>query len=206
MPGRPARRARADKTNVRTELARLRLDSGLSQQTVAEATGIPLATYRRLERGDYRDAPPLPALVNASVLLTGDPVALLTPLLRWHVLHAQAAQPPEPDSLAPNVPPRRPATQPNGPLTARQRGLLRRIHDALTRDDVDGGLSVADDASGQDVRLQFHARDTRGRRRLRVDLVADRSDFAALRDAGLLEASVVRLSPTGASYARQFSS
>ena len=55
----------ADKarTQVRTQLAELRLYRNLTQRQLAMYAGIPLSSYRRLERGQ-NDNPPLRWLVN----------------------------------------------------------------------------------------------------------------------------------------------
>lgn len=60
--------ARTPQTRVRTRLGAVRAASGLTQRELADAIGIPIASYRRLERGERRN-PPLRCLVNAAIIL-----------------------------------------------------------------------------------------------------------------------------------------
>jgi transcriptional regulator with XRE-family HTH domain len=55
-------------TKVRTRLAASRVAAGLTQEEMAWATGIPIALYVRLERGQHRN-PRLGWLVNAAIVL-----------------------------------------------------------------------------------------------------------------------------------------
>ncbi len=55
-------------TVVRTKLANWRVWRNVSQREMSEATGIPIASYRRLERGQL-DNPPLRWLVNCQLAL-----------------------------------------------------------------------------------------------------------------------------------------
>ena len=61
-------RARADRTRGDTKLARIRLERELAQQDVANAAGISIATYRRLERGQIAN-PSLRHLTNLAFVL-----------------------------------------------------------------------------------------------------------------------------------------
>jgi transcriptional regulator with XRE-family HTH domain len=56
---------------ARTKLANLRLESGIAQEELAAATGLSIATYRRLERGEMPN-PPLRYLVNCARALGVD--------------------------------------------------------------------------------------------------------------------------------------
>jgi transcriptional regulator with XRE-family HTH domain len=60
--------SRGKRTKVRTKLAEVRLERGLSQKEMAMMTGIPIATYRRLERGQITN-PPIGYLINSSTIL-----------------------------------------------------------------------------------------------------------------------------------------
>lgn len=66
----PARRL--EQTNVRTPLARWRLERGPTQKELAQAAGLSRTVYNRLERGAYDD-PPLRRLSNCAIVL-GVPV------------------------------------------------------------------------------------------------------------------------------------
>jgi transcriptional regulator with XRE-family HTH domain len=59
---------RSKRTKVRTKLAEARIERGLSQKEMSMMTGIPMATYRRLERGQIT-SPPIGYLVNCSTIL-----------------------------------------------------------------------------------------------------------------------------------------
>jgi transcriptional regulator with XRE-family HTH domain len=100
-PGRDGRtlpRRRA--SNVETKLADRRLRRGLTQKEMSQMTGIPLMTYRRLERGEI-DNPPLRHLINCALVLEIDPNDLVEALiedqwLRWLGLSPDAPEPPDP--------------------------------------------------------------------------------------------------------------
>jgi transcriptional regulator with XRE-family HTH domain len=62
----PARRVSQSKEATR--LAQLRVERGLTQNELAEATGLSIATLRRLERGTI-DNPPLRYLANCAIVL-----------------------------------------------------------------------------------------------------------------------------------------
>jgi len=64
-------RPRRQATKVETKLADRRLRAGLTQAEMAELTGISLAHYRRLERGQMRN-PPLRFLVNCALVLQAE--------------------------------------------------------------------------------------------------------------------------------------
>ena len=57
------RGASSERTQTRTKIAAKRLERGLTQKEVAYFSGIPLTSYRRLERGQNPN-PPLRWLVN----------------------------------------------------------------------------------------------------------------------------------------------
>jgi len=69
----PARGASRRRTLHKTKLAEARLARDLTQAQVAHFTGIPLTTYRKLERGDNKN-PPLRWLVNLQHVLVLDDV------------------------------------------------------------------------------------------------------------------------------------
>lgn len=62
----PARRS--SQSRAATRLARLRTERGLTQDELAEASGISIATLRRLERGSMPN-PPLRYLGNCAIVL-----------------------------------------------------------------------------------------------------------------------------------------
>lgn len=59
---------RENQTWSDTFLAELRVEHHLTQQELAEMTGIPLTTYRRLERGQMTN-PPIRYLINIVIAL-----------------------------------------------------------------------------------------------------------------------------------------
>jgi transcriptional regulator with XRE-family HTH domain len=65
------RGASRDRTEARTKLAEHRLSRNLTQRQVAMFAGIPLSSYRRLERGQNQN-PPLRWLVNLMHVLALD--------------------------------------------------------------------------------------------------------------------------------------
>lgn len=72
-----------EQTIVRTRIARLRVENGLSQAAVAYAIGLPLSSYRKLERGNQWH-PDLCVLVNLSILYEVPLETLLEPAwLEW---------------------------------------------------------------------------------------------------------------------------
>jgi transcriptional regulator with XRE-family HTH domain len=89
----PARKG--DQTDVRTRLAALRVDRGLTQAQMARYTGLTVPTYRRLERGQI-PAPSLAYLANCALVLDVALEALIEDEWReWHVFDARdAARPP----------------------------------------------------------------------------------------------------------------
>lgn len=82
-----------------TRLAHVRMSRGVTQEELAEAVGISVPTYRRIERGETNN-PKLRHLVNISLALG---VALSEVLedewLEWLAFNKRAAQPPEPDEF-----------------------------------------------------------------------------------------------------------
>ena len=89
----PARKE--DQTHVRTRLAAVRVERGLTQAQMARYTGLTVPTYRRLERGQI-PAPPLSYLANCALVLDVSLEALIEDEWRsWHVFDARdAARPP----------------------------------------------------------------------------------------------------------------
>ncbi len=67
----PTRGASRERTKPRTRLAAARLSRDLTQKQVAHFAGIPLSSYRRLERGGNAN-PPLRWLVNLQHVLALD--------------------------------------------------------------------------------------------------------------------------------------
>jgi transcriptional regulator with XRE-family HTH domain len=85
-------------TQPRTKLAALRLDQGLSQQEMARRTGLSIATYQRLERGDLWN-PPLRYLVNCALVLGVELEQVFEDSWReWHTFSAHADDPRSPDA------------------------------------------------------------------------------------------------------------
>jgi transcriptional regulator with XRE-family HTH domain len=79
---------------VRTKLAAVRLDQHLSQQEMARRTGLSIATYQRLERGELWN-PPLRYLVNCALALEVELDDVIEDSWRaWHPFSAHAANPP----------------------------------------------------------------------------------------------------------------
>jgi transcriptional regulator with XRE-family HTH domain len=75
--------ARGDQSKGETRLAQARIERGLSQREMAEATGLSQQTYWRLERGRMSN-PPLRYLVNCSIVLQLPLEELLEPVwLKW---------------------------------------------------------------------------------------------------------------------------
>jgi transcriptional regulator with XRE-family HTH domain len=68
---------------------------GVTQSQLAEAVGLSVATYRRLERGELRN-PPIGYLVNCAIALgcTLDDL-LNAPLLEWATLDESASSAPD---------------------------------------------------------------------------------------------------------------
>src|SRR3712207_2225680 len=90
----PARK-RPQIDDPRTHLARLRLEAGLTQEEVAWAAGMAIATYIRLERGEIRN-PRIAWLMNCSIVLGCDFDDLLADEMRaWHPLERRNPPPPE---------------------------------------------------------------------------------------------------------------
>lgn len=75
---------RQPQTKVRSELAKARIRRGLYQHELAVATGISIASYRRLERGELR-SPPLWWFVNCAHVLNVKLETILDRYQRdWH--------------------------------------------------------------------------------------------------------------------------
>lgn len=92
------RGASTERTIARTRLAEARLERGLTQREVAAFTGIPLSSYRRLERGGNLN-PPLRWLVNCQLALALDTLGdvMEEEWFDWLQLSASAPdRPPDP--------------------------------------------------------------------------------------------------------------
>jgi transcriptional regulator with XRE-family HTH domain len=86
---------------VRSRLAAARKSKGLSQEQVAPAVGLSLATYRRLETLEIAN-PPLLYLVNCALVLDVELVELVEDeWVTWSRLSAGA--PAEPPNLRPRA-------------------------------------------------------------------------------------------------------
>lgn len=71
----------------------------MTQEELAEAIGISVPTYRRLERGQT-DNPPLRYLVNAALALGVELDALIEDEWReWKALNDTATEAPDPDTF-----------------------------------------------------------------------------------------------------------
>jgi transcriptional regulator with XRE-family HTH domain len=82
---------------ARSKLAEVRLRRRVTQQQLSEVTGIPLSTYRKLERRTLKpQSKPLSLYVNCAMALN---VSLREVLdeddTEWTVLDAQASQRPD---------------------------------------------------------------------------------------------------------------
>ena len=79
----------------RTQLAALRQKLGVSQQDMSWATGLSVATYQRLERGEITN-PPLRYLVNCAIALEVDLDQVIEAEWRqWRRFSARATDPPK---------------------------------------------------------------------------------------------------------------
>jgi transcriptional regulator with XRE-family HTH domain len=88
-------RRRDPGTKADTKLARLRMSRGVTQEQLAEAIGISLVTYRRLER-DNMDNPPLRYLQNAALALGVELDALLEDEWKtWKEFDSRRPEPPQ---------------------------------------------------------------------------------------------------------------
>lgn len=92
MAGRGADQTR---TVARTKIAKSRLEAGVTQRALAEAVGLPLATYRRLERGQM-DNPPFRWLVNIFLALDLDSFDEVLEEDWWLWMQLRAGAPDEP--------------------------------------------------------------------------------------------------------------
>lgn len=94
MPARHDQQATAQ-----TRLARARVIRGVTQADLAEALGLSLATYRKLELGEMPN-PPLRYLVNAGIALDVPWEALVEDEWReWARLSARRPRPPKREGL-----------------------------------------------------------------------------------------------------------
>lgn len=92
----PARRGVQSKQATR--LAGLRLERGLTQTELAEATGISIATLRRLERGSVAN-PPIRYLANCTIVLGCRLEELIEDEWRQWLPLAKAKAPRNPEAL-----------------------------------------------------------------------------------------------------------
>ena len=92
----PARRKPQSKQATR--LARLRLERGISQVELAQATGISIATLRRLERGNIPN-PPLRYLTNCAIVLGVEVEELIEDAWREWLPLARTEAPEVPQAL-----------------------------------------------------------------------------------------------------------
>jgi transcriptional regulator with XRE-family HTH domain len=84
------------RSSASSKLARARLRRGVSQHELADATGIPLKTYWRLEHGKTDD-PSLRLLVNCALALGVELDELIEDDWRtWQVLDRRRPEPPDP--------------------------------------------------------------------------------------------------------------
>jgi transcriptional regulator with XRE-family HTH domain len=85
----------AEQTKVETKLAAWRTKRQITQAELAEAVGISLTAYRRLERGQ-RQNPQLRQLMNCAIALGCELEDLLDDSYRaWYPFDQRHAQPPE---------------------------------------------------------------------------------------------------------------
>jgi transcriptional regulator with XRE-family HTH domain len=92
-------RRRDPGTKPETKLARVRMKRGVTQEELAEAIGISVVTYRRLERGRM-DNPPLRYLQNAALALGVELDDLWEEQWReWMVFDQQRPEPPKPEQF-----------------------------------------------------------------------------------------------------------
>jgi transcriptional regulator with XRE-family HTH domain len=78
-----------------TKLAGFRVAAGLTQDEMSWATGIPIATYNRLERGELQN-PRIAWLTNAAIVLKRDLDEVIEDWMRtWYVALGQHAPPPQ---------------------------------------------------------------------------------------------------------------
>jgi transcriptional regulator with XRE-family HTH domain len=93
----PARRDPG--TKAETKLARVRMTRGVTQDELADAVGISVPTYRRMERGRTKN-PPLRYLVNCALALGVELDELIEEEWReWMVFDQARAEPPSPDEF-----------------------------------------------------------------------------------------------------------
>jgi transcriptional regulator with XRE-family HTH domain len=85
-------------TRIETRLAAWRVRRGITQAELAAATGLSLATYRRLERGMAN--PPVRYLANCALALGCPLEDLLEDEHRtWLIMDLRAATPPAPEGF-----------------------------------------------------------------------------------------------------------
>jgi transcriptional regulator with XRE-family HTH domain len=94
----PARRL--EQTEVRTALARKRIERGMTQEETWRATGLARATYLKLEQGRYPN-PPIRYLANCAIVLGCELEELIELEWRswWKRLPNDPDPPPDPSAL-----------------------------------------------------------------------------------------------------------
>jgi transcriptional regulator with XRE-family HTH domain len=93
----PARRDPG--TKAETKLARVRISRGVTQEELADAIGVSVPTYRRLERGKV-DNPGLRYLVNAALALGVETEELIEAEWRqWKTFDSARPGPPAPNEF-----------------------------------------------------------------------------------------------------------
>ena len=86
--------ARLRPQGAETRIARRRRQLGLTQEDMSWATGIPIATYNRLERGKLPN-PGIRHLANAAIVLRCDPADLISDgMRRWRDFGTGRLEPP----------------------------------------------------------------------------------------------------------------
>jgi transcriptional regulator with XRE-family HTH domain len=87
-------------TKAETRLARVRMARGVTQEELADAIGISLPTYRRIERGGADANPPLRYLMNAALALGVELDTVIDEAWReWRVFDSAHAAPPQPEEF-----------------------------------------------------------------------------------------------------------
>jgi transcriptional regulator with XRE-family HTH domain len=81
---------------LRTRIAHWRVWRSLTQERLAELTGIPRTTLQRIERGETKSPPPLDALQNIAIVLSVPLVELIDDeWFGWTDLTGNHPEPPE---------------------------------------------------------------------------------------------------------------
>lgn len=86
----------AEPPDLRTKIARLRVQRRISQADLARTTGLSLATVRRLERGQLTN-PPIRFLTNVAIALDVPLEDVIEPeWVQWSDLGSGSSEPPDP--------------------------------------------------------------------------------------------------------------